>query len=180
MSLRVRFSFNKFSSTLLTLALVAGCGEGPIGGEGFEKGLPVVDASALEKAGSTKVDFLDAPADVYEGGIQIWFYRGQPFTGWAKTKYPNGNVERKEFLQTGLMHGVTQTWYEAGQLKSEENWHYGLPDGLWVERHENGEILAVNYWQRGVVLIKLAWNENGVPVKIKGWDEDGTPIAPSG
>ena len=157
-----------FKSTLVLVALLlfAGCGgEGPIGGEGFERG-------------STKVDFVDAPADVYEGDIGIWFYKDQPFTGWAVAKFGNGRLERKEFLQTGLQHGLTQTWYESGQLRVESNWHYGLPDGLEVMWHENGSVYVMNYWQRGMILIKKAWDENGASMKVEGWNEDGTPKAP--
>lgn len=158
------------------LSLFVGCGEGgPIGNEGFEKGLPVINTSDLKEIGSTQVDFVDAPADVYEGNIGIWFYKDQPFTGWAVAKHDNGRLERKEFLQTGLQHGLTTTWYEDGQPKSESNWHYGLPDGLEVMWHGNGEVHVMNYWQRGMVLIKKAWDENGNTMIVNGWNEDGTP-----
>jgi len=161
------------------LFLCAGCGdEGPIGGEGFEKGVPVVLISDLQERGSTKVDFVDAPADVYEGDIGIWFYKDQPFTGWAVSKFGNGRLDRKEFIQTGLQHGLTQTWYENGQLRVESNWHYGVPDGLEVMWHENGSVYVMNYWQRGMVLIKKAWDENGGSIKVDGWNVDGTPQAP--
>ena len=178
MSRQVKRIVHQIIPVLSALALLAGCGgEDNAGGAGYEKGLPVVNASALVETGNSKVDFLDAPADVYEGGIQIWFYRDQPFTGWAVVKHPNGKLKRKEFLQTGLMHGVSHGWFKSGQMEFESNWHFGLPDGLEVIWHENGNVYAVNYWQRGVVLIKKAWDENGNVLKLDGWNEDGTHIA---
>ncbi len=159
---------------------IAGCDDrGSKGAQAFEKGIPVVSGSDLEVVGSTSVDFPDAPADAFEGDINIWFYEGQPFTGWSVMKYDNGNLERKEFLQTGLQHGLAQFWYEDGQLRAENNWHYGIPDGLEVLWHRNGSVHVINYWQRGIVLIKKVWSENGAEVKVEGWNEDGTPVATS-
>jgi len=44
--------------------------------------------------------------------------------------------------------------------------------------HENGSVYVMNYWQRGMVLIKKAWDENGASIKVEGWNVDGTPQAP--
>ena len=161
--------------SLLALLLLAGCGDGPVGSEGFEKGVPVVAMSDLQEVVSAKPNFEGAPADVYEGDIGIWFYKDQPFTGWAVAKFDNGRLQHKEYLQSGLQHGLTRTWYEGGQLKSENNWHHGLPDGLEVMWHGNGNVYVINYWQRGVVLIKKAWDENGAAIQVDGWNEDGSP-----
>ena len=165
----------------LALTLCVGCGGGDSGGsEVFEEGLPVVEVANLQKF--YHIDLAEdgkAPGQLFEGGIGIWFYKGQPFTGWAVAKHANGRRERKEFLQTGLQHGLTKTWYENGQLKSESNWRQGTPDGLEVMWHENGKIYVLNYWDRGVVLIKKIWDSAGAPMKPDGWNEDGTPIGVS-
>ncbi|MEC8928804.1 MAG: hypothetical protein VX705_06300 [Verrucomicrobiota bacterium] len=165
----------------LALTLFAGCGgDDTAGGEVFEKGIQVITISDLQGIVSVEPNFDGAIADVYEGDIGFWYYKGQPYTGWAIERYDNGRLKHKEFLQTGLQHGLTRDWYENGQLSVEINWHHGLPDGLEVMWHQNGNVHVVNYWQRGMVLIKKAWNESGVPMKIEGWNEDGTPEAASG
>ena len=43
--------------------------------------------------------------------------------------------------------------------------------------HGNGNVYVINYWQRGIVLIKRAWDEKGTLVKVEGWNDDGTPEA---
>ena len=177
----MKFALPTFIFIILGMVLFAGCGnQGSKGVQAFEQGMPVVLGSDLKVVGGTPVDFPGAPADVYEGDINIWFYESQPFTGWSIMKYENGNLERKEFLQTGLQHGLAQFWYVDGQLRAENNWHYGVPDGLEVLWHENGKVHAINYWQRGIVLIKRVWDKSGSELKVEGWNEDGTPIATSG
>ncbi len=43
--------------------------------------------------------------------------------------------------------------------------------------HGNGNVYVINYWQRGIVLIKRAWDEKGTLIKVEGWNDDGTPEA---
>ena len=122
MSRQVKRIVHQIIPVLSALVLLVGCGgEDPAGGAGYEKGLPVVDASALVEAGKSPVDFLDAPADVYEGGIQIWFYRDQPFTGWAVAKHPNGKLKLKEFLRPPMFFKELQAFIASYSMRDMNN-----------------------------------------------------------
>lgn len=108
-----------------------------------------------------------------------------PYSGWAKSMHPNGQVESVVNFQDGKREGSWVGWYENGQKaldvkykngnpellttwhmngkrKSEINMKNGVQEGLATTWHENGQKESEENYENGEQKgIMTTWYENG-------------------
>lgn len=97
-----------------------------------------------------KVDYDDLELVGFDaGGVEMFDYEGQPFTGIVVNKignvvvkeseyqngykeglqrayhYPSGSIEMEYTLKNNSFEGVVKRWDEQGNLIRESNWHNG-------------------------------------------------------
>ena len=99
--------------------------------------------------------------DALEFDEDVRLFEGQPFTGVARSVYPNGKVRNEMTFCHGFEDGVCRSWHSNGQLSRE--WHAtrGVVNGKEYEWHESGAIKSVGYYVHGVELTFDKWNESG-------------------
>ena len=53
-----------------------------------------------------------------------------PFTGWVKVMYPNGQVKELTRMQNGKPNGRCTVWYKNGQIMKTGNTSNGAQNGF--------------------------------------------------
>ena len=88
----------------------------------------------------------------------IFLLEGNPFTGLAQDKFPNGRTKCEYPMKDGRIHGIVHEWYDNGQPS--------------VETHfENGKRHGLNrYWSRDGKLMKEQVYEHDHSVSVKHFD----------
>lgn len=100
-------------------------------------------------------------ADGERSGIwHAWHENGKPA---AVGNYNKGNAS-----------GIWKGWYDNGQMDYVAKYVNGEPDSTGTWYFKNGRMSAQEYYDRGILISKKYWDENGkeVPVKNAG---DRTP-----
>lgn len=91
-------------------------------------------------------------------------YRGIPYTGTAWEFYVNGEVMTEQTFREGVPHGVSRA-YRPGERIESERWHdYGRRNGRWRTWHENGRLADELIYERGHIVSRSAWTEDGRPI----------------
>ena len=124
-------------------------------------------------------------ADHLEERDDLFYFKGEPFTGCAvaeadngqsETTYKDGKKHGLEFWyengqkaeegtwKDGKKHGLSTSWQEDGQKSSECTYKDGERDGLWTQWYDNGQKRFEKTYKDGKM------------ISYKEWDEDGTPL----
>ena len=130
----------KFNSILFTvLVLLGGCGEPNLDdAETTDKILAeALDADKLQERGEEGEKLAYAPNEQ------------EPYTGWLKEMYNNGQVKALAHIKDGKPDGLATGWHENGQKKLEGNYKDGELDGLWTHWDENGVKTSEVNWKDG-------------------------------
>jgi antitoxin component YwqK of YwqJK toxin-antitoxin module len=94
-------------------------------------------------------------------------YHGAPYTGTAWEIYADGGVMTEQNYFEGIPHGASRAYYHGGQIESER-WHeYGRRNGPWRTWHANGQLREELIYERGTIVSRGEWAEDGSPVD---WD----------
>lgn len=91
-----------------------------------------------------EVDLEELEDDHY-GFVQ----NGEPFSGIAVSRYPNGEMESRRPCLNGMPHGLCRWWHENGQLSAEWTAFLGMGHGWATEWHENGQVANRTYAEFG-------------------------------
>ena len=100
-------------------------------------------------------------ADHLEERDDLFYFKGEPFTGCAVAEADNG--QRETTYKDGKKHGL-DFWYEDGQKSSETTYKDGKKHGLSTSWYENGQKSFEKTYKDGKMF------------SYKEWDEDGTPL----
>jgi antitoxin component YwqK of YwqJK toxin-antitoxin module len=134
-----------------------------------------VESKSLEQRGSDEVKLY------YQKGEQ------NPYTGWQKMIYDNGQVKSLLFFKNGKRGGLFTGWHENGKKSAEGTYQNWRPEGLTTNWHENGEKAGVVTFKNGKPEgLTTNWHENGQKSEEatykegKGewttWDKDGVKV----
>ena len=75
-----------------------------------------------------------------------WFYKDQPFNGYAVTYNKENVLSEKTGFFNGKRQGKMIKYFDDGTIKSEANYNQNKLDGLKLNYFENGNIyLESNY-----------------------------------
>lgn len=73
---------------------------------------------------------------------EVFSLDGQPFTGLAEDKHPNGQLRAQYPIEQGKIHGIVREWWDNGQPSTETHFEHGLRHG------------SNRYWNREGRLLK--------------------------
>ena len=99
--------------------------------------IPVLCAVALFVGCVTTKPVVEAPKVVVdyeklERRDGLFYFKGEPFTGVAVMKYPNGQKRGEATFKDGKWHGLRTMWHENGQTEGE----YTYKDGKYISSKE--------------------------------------------
>ena len=100
---------------------------------------------------SIRVAFDDLELIGFDGGgIEIFNYQGQPFSGILETKNDGITYSEEEF-QNGYKEGLQRRYFfPSGALKLEYTLKNNDFDGLYKRWDENGNLVEQSNWQDGI------------------------------
>lgn len=111
-----------------------------------------VSVLALETACSKPQEAAYKDLDWRE---EVFYLKGQPFTGIARESYKDGKPAKEYPMKKGLIHGVMHEWYENGQMSAETHFDNGHRHGL------------NRYWSKEGKLTKEQVYDHGTSVSVK-------------
>jgi antitoxin component YwqK of YwqJK toxin-antitoxin module len=88
----------------------------------------------------------------------LFIHEGQPFTGLAIDKHPNGRPKCEYPMKAGRIDGVVREWYDNGQPSVETHFDNGKRDGL------------NRYWSREGKLTKEQVYDQDHSVSVKHFE----------
>ena len=116
----------KFNSILFAvLVLLGGCGEPNLD-----------DAKTLDKILAEAIDD-DKIQERGQTWSEIFLYapnEQEPYTGWIKKMYDNGQVQILFHTKNGKKDGLTTQWYESGQKELERTF-------------KDGKLISSEFWK---------------------------------
>ena len=86
-------------------------------------------------------DTLKPGMDFRSGGFVMMGPDQKPYSGWVKSKFPDGKLLAVYQLIDGKMNGMGIEWHPNGKRKRQGRWSHGLPPaetGLWIYYKEDG------------------------------------------
>jgi antitoxin component YwqK of YwqJK toxin-antitoxin module len=112
--------------------------------------------------------------DGNEWGDDVWYLKGELFTGIAYEVYENGQLRSEGEYENGQSAGAYRDWYPSGQLKLE-----GYSVKL-SERAKLGKGEPAS-WQRewfenGQLKLEKSSDKSGRRISEKKWNEQGELI----
>ena len=121
-----------------------------------------------------------------EGGNQVAYFQGKPFTGksfgfyhkssqkrvegnWKDGKkqglwthwHINGQKAEEQNFKDGIWHGPLKRWHDNGQIKMDENFKDGAIVGLATNWYRNGQQANEINYKVGLMLSVEVWKPNG-------------------
>lgn len=87
--------------------------------------------------------------DIDGGGIPIYHYQGNPFTGLLLEYYDNIFHREIEYIN-GYQDGVERVFYENGNIKYEFHSKNNKPHGTTKHWDDQGNLLSITEWKDGV------------------------------
>ena len=91
-----------------------------------------------------------------------WYYRDQPFSGFAIKKYENGGLEQKVGYYEGKKQGVAVSWYPDGRLAAQKYYRRNQLTGTATTWWQNGNRSSEsNYLNRKRHGSQKKWHANG-------------------
>lgn len=145
-------------------------------------------ASAISMNGQTDFNSAFILKDSLELAANegLVYYKGQIFTGIAKSFYPSGSVAEmieysrgkknnlyKKYFEDGTQSyeaqyregkksGISKSWWSNGNLRSESNFKEGKPDGLQKQWYKSGAKFKILNLVKGLEEGRQqSWRENG-------------------
>ncbi len=119
----------------------------------------------------------------------ILSYKGEIYTGFQVTSYPNGVARTSEF-KNGLQDGRTFDVHKNGQLMSEyfyskgkkigihKGWYESGNPRFWYEYNDRGENNGTHWeWQEDGKVYSISKYDNGNLIGQKVWRKDGLVYA---
>lgn len=79
----------------------------------------------------------------------IMKHKGEPFTGWAFERYPEGQLLRAAQYRNGLQHGPGYLWYPDGTPQMSASYVDGALHGRFLGWYANGKVIYDMYINRG-------------------------------
>lgn len=86
---------------------------------------------------------------------ESFYLNGQPFSGIAQDRHPNGQFRCDYPMKSGRLHGLVREWYENGQLSVETHFEDG-------QRHGSNR-----YWDKDGRLTKEQMYDHGNSISEK-------------
>ncbi|MCE9562808.1 MAG: hypothetical protein K8U57_12245 [Planctomycetes bacterium] len=92
------------------------------------------------------VEGIDDRLLKYDPDTGQYCFQGEPFTGVAKTRRPDGQLDGLSHLRDGIEHGVSVAWHPNGQIRCFSEMAGDVYDGWHYEWAEDGtELVAERY-----------------------------------
>ena len=133
--------------------------------------------------------YLENDPNFTYGLESILSYKGEIFTGFQVTPFPNGITRTAEF-KNGLQDGRTFDIHQNGQLMSEyfysagkkvgihKGWYPGGNPRFWFEYNDKGESNRDHWeWQENGNVYSIFSYDNGKLIGQKVWRKDGLVYA---
>lgn len=98
---------------------------------------------------------------------EVFYLNGQPFSGIAQDRHPNGQLRSEYPMKNGKPHGVVREWWDNGQPSTETNFENG-------ERHGRNR-----YWNREGRQTKEQMYDHGKSISEKVFSSSPAPVTPS-
>lgn len=133
----------------------------------------LVTASAFGQAKTIKIDFF--PGLDKRGGLVFKENAEEPYTGFSKSTYENGNPYVTASFKDGKLHGTYTAYYSNGQKMGQSNYRNGKKHGVSLAWHENGKKASRITFEKGKKNGELeVFYPNGQQ-NIEGFFVDGQP-----
>lgn len=108
---------------------------------------------------------------VLDGNKGIWYYKGQPFTGYSLKYYPNGVLEEKLSFLIGKREGVANRWTKNKKLQLESYYKNNRLHGVYKTWWENGALSGQSFYENGVKQgEEKQWFPDGQIYKLRNFD----------
>jgi antitoxin component YwqK of YwqJK toxin-antitoxin module len=99
---------------------------------------------------------------VLNGNQGVWYYKTQPFSGYAVKYYSNNTLKEKVGFYNGKKEGKAQKWFEDGVLKME--YHY----------HQNKLVSDYRFWwSNGILASEVTYVDGEKEGVEKKWFNTG-------
>ena len=97
-----------------------------------------------------------------------WYYKSEPFSGYAVTYYQNDTLAEKLGFVDGKREGVARQWSESGALRIESYYTQNRLDMVYKSWWENGVLSAQSNYVDGTKQgIEKEWYATGQLAKLK-------------
>lgn len=124
--------------------------------------IPDADAFALEQQLANEMAKFDFEGLIAEDDIYFDAQSGEPFTGHAKLRWPDGSLRKEAEFVNGMNENKMTWWYENGQKELEDCYVENMRHGTHRAWHDNGQLMAqgesVHGQRQGVW---RWWHDNG-------------------
>ncbi|WP_228536850.1 toxin-antitoxin system YwqK family antitoxin [Nocardia sp. XZ_19_231] len=105
---------------------------------------------------------INDPEFALSSGDEPTRYRGEPYTGQAIERHPNGTIAGRWNFVDGADEGLSQAWYEDGALASAGTTQRGMAVGEWREWRRDGTLATLDVYARpGSLRLRKRWDEHG-------------------
>ena len=90
------------------------------------------------------------------------YSEGNPFSGYAVTRYPDSSLAEKAGYLNGKRHGTLERWAKNGKPMFQSEYIAGRRDGQTMSWWPNGKIRSVSNFQNDFLHGEvMQWYENG-------------------
>ena len=107
---------------------------------------------------------------ILNGNQGLWYYKEQPYSGYAVRYYPNDTLMQKVGFYNGKKEGVAKVWFENGVLKMESNYNQNTLVGSYKSWWENGKLASESTYIDGKLNgFEKRWYDSGVLAKQRNF-----------
>lgn len=97
---------------------------------------------------------------------ESFFLNGQPFSGIAQDRHPNGQLRSEYPMKNGKPHGLVREWWDNGQPSTETHFENG-------QRHGSNR-----YWNREGGLLKEQMYDHDKSISEKIYPSSSATVKP--
>ena len=101
-------------------------------------------------------------------------FEGQPFSGQAVVRRPDGSIESRVAFEDGFMCGPFSDYYAGGQVECRGNMRYDAYEGEIEYFTVEGILQKSETYERGVCMRRREMMNGVVVAEWSFWDEGGT------
>ncbi|MDO6736424.1 toxin-antitoxin system YwqK family antitoxin [Wenyingzhuangia sp. 2_MG-2023] len=121
--------------------------------------------------------FIDKSSLTLNNTEGVWYYKKQPFNGFAVVYFKNDLLKQKIGFYKGKKQGVAKEWFSNGQLRIESNYNQNALTNTYKAWRANGILESECYFVKGKKEgVEKNWYPNGQLSKLRnltGGKENG-------
>ena len=121
--------------------------------------------SDLEKISIVDTEVLKEDL-ILNGNQGVWYYKNQPFSGYAVRYHPNKTLMQKIGFYNGKKEGVAKIWFDNGILKVESHYDQNRLTGTYKSWWNNEVLSSESFYKDGKKQgVEKKWYASGVLAK---------------